>query len=85
MADRILHHLPLVVGKAFGSTPSSELPYCASNEEVEDDEEDEGKDNSIHRGLSVSGTTILWERHLSVKNLSGVVLIENRYSYSVSP
>ena len=53
MADRILHHLPLVVGKALGSAPPSALPYRASDKEVEDDEEDEGKDNPIHRGLSV--------------------------------
>lgn len=51
MAHRILHHLILVLGKTIKGRPSSELPYRASNEEVEDDEEDEGEDDPIHRGV----------------------------------
>ena len=85
MADRILHHLPLVVGKAFGSTPSSELPYCASNEEVEDDEEDEGKDNPIHRGLSVLEPQSYGRDTYLSRISEGWFSLKTRYSYSVSP
>lgn len=85
MADRILHHLPLVVGKALGSSPPSELPYCASNEEVEDDEEDEGKDDPIHRGLSVLEPQSYGRDTYLSRISQGWFSLKTRYSCSVSP
>ena len=52
-ADRILHHLIFAFRQTFLSPSTSELPERASNKEVEDDEENEGKNDPIHSGLAV--------------------------------
>jgi hypothetical protein len=45
-----LHHLVFALRQKVRSPSPPELPERASNKEVKDNEEDEAKDNPIHRG-----------------------------------
>ena len=50
MADRVLHHLVFALRQTIRLPSPSELPQRTSNKEVEDDEENKGENNPIHRG-----------------------------------
>ena len=49
-ANGILHHLILALRREPLRLAASELPKGAAQEKIEDDEEDENEDNSIHSG-----------------------------------
>ena len=49
--DRILDHLILAFRETLNSTLSAKFPNCAPDKKIQDDEEDENEDDSIHRGL----------------------------------
>jgi hypothetical protein len=49
-AHRILNHVIFALGQDTVRLPGSEFSKCAAKEKIEDDQEDQDKDNSIHSG-----------------------------------
>jgi len=83
-AYRVLNHLIFALRQSTLRLPGSEFPKRAAKEKIEDDEEDEDKDDSIHSGTKPV-TPQSYGDCLSPVNIRKALLLISATRFDIDP